>query len=475
MRSMMLPDVRSNGAVAPEIDPDTWDIEAVEALLTRLHLQHVGGDAIACHATVMELNKHLHLVRLIVPQHSLWTINPYHRCDFRCSYCSVFAQGGAVPVLTGEAFRRRLRLELRVVPPDHHTALSSMCDAYVPAEASLGVARAAIEELIASGRCVHVVTKGITVLRDADLLRRARCGRVEVSLCTLNEDLAAVLEPGAPSPTQRLALVRALSREGVDVGIMIAPWIPGVTDVAAIAAAAGAERRVTISPLKCNASGAKLKLAGRTYTQQAVNRRYREERDRFRGNRSLQWEPPWQFDDHYSLRYRPLSFEEADGIIRSPEPAASRTQRFLAVLAAHGVWSGAGRIHRALYRISRGRIGHRLGSATFLLLTTRGRRSGLPRTVPLAYVEDGPGWIVVAANGGADRDPAWLLNLRADRSATVQVGTTRTTVTSREASAAERVHLLTLARFQSFLHRVLHRYYERMTPRSLPVVILQRR
>src|SRR5262249_35850328 len=162
-------------------------------------------------------------------------------------------------------------------------------------------------------------------------------------------------------PAQRLALVQALADEGVDVGIMIAPWIPGVTDVAAIAAAATAERRITISPLKCNASGAKLKLAGRTYTQQAVNRRYREERDRFRGKRSIKWEAPWQFGDHYSPRYLPLSFEEADGIIRSPEPAASRAQRFLAVLAAHRVWARAGRIHTALYRTSRGRIGHRLG------------------------------------------------------------------------------------------------------------------
>jgi deazaflavin-dependent oxidoreductase (nitroreductase family) len=298
---------------------------------------------------------------------------------------------------------------------------------------------------------------------------------VEVSLCTLDEERAAVLEPGAPSPAQRLALVRALAREGVDVGIMIAPWISGVTDVAAIAAAATPERRLTISPLKCNASGAKLRLAGRTYTQQAVNRRYREERDRFRGRRSIKWEAPWQFSDHYSPRYLPLSFEEVEGIIRSPEPAASRAQRFLTVLAAHRVWARAGRIHTALYRISRGHIGHRLGVAFFLLLTTRGRRSGRPRTVPLAYVEDGPLWVVVAANGGADRNPAWSLNLRADRSATVQVGATRTTVTSREASAAERIRLLMLARSQSFLHWDLHRYYDRMTPRSLPVVVLQRR
>ncbi len=47
------------------------------------------------------------------------------------------------------------------------------------------------------------------------------------------------MEPGAPSPAERLALVRQLADEGVDVGVMVAPWIPGVADVAAVLAAAG--------------------------------------------------------------------------------------------------------------------------------------------------------------------------------------------------------------------------------------------
>jgi DNA repair photolyase len=313
---------------APAGDPVAWNLEAVRALMIRLSIQHKDGDAVACHATITDLNTHLRLVRLIVPQHELWTINPYNRCDFRCTYCSVYAQGRAVPVLTGDAFRRRLRLELQVVPPGHHTAFSSMCDAYVPAEAHFGVSRVAIEELIAAGRCVHVVTKGTTVLRDVDLLRVARCGKVDVSLCTLDRNLAAVLEPGAPPPDERLSLVEALAAAGIDVGIMIAPWIPDVTDVAAFAAAARPAQRITISPVKCNAPGARLKLAGRVLTQQTVNRRYREERERFHGNRALKWEAPWRFADHYSSRYLPLTFEEVDGVVRSPEPTPSRTQQF---------------------------------------------------------------------------------------------------------------------------------------------------
>jgi deazaflavin-dependent oxidoreductase (nitroreductase family) len=461
----------TTGVARRAVDPDARDIEAARGLLRRLYDQHEAGDNIGCHFTALEIPRYLRLVRLIVPQHPLWSVNPYRHCDFRCRYCSVHAQGVAVPSLTGDALRRRLRLELQVVPPEHHTVLSAMCDAYVPAEAHIGIARIAMEELIATGRCVHVVTKGATVLRDADLLRRARCGKVEVSLCTLDEGLAAALEPGAPPPAERLVLVRALAAAGVDVGISLAPWIPGVTDVGAVLDAVGPERRITISPLKCNAAGPTLELAGRRYTQQSVNGRYRQERERFRGCPSLRWESPWQFSNHYLRSYQPLTFGDVDGSIRSPEPEPRMAQRFLALLASHGVWHRVARVHAALYRASRGHIGRSAAGITYLLLITRGRRSGRPHTVPLPYAMDGPRWLVVASNGGADRDPAWLHNLRADTSATVQVGRARTTVTARVATTWQTRRLWPMLQSANPL---LGRS-QQLTARSLPVVILEPR
>jgi F420H(2)-dependent quinone reductase len=260
-------------------------------------------------------------------------------------------------------------------------------------------------------------------------------------LCTLDAELAAVLEPGAQPPNERLSLVEALAAAGIDVGIMIAPWIPGVTDVAAFAAAAGPARRITISPLKCNASGAKLKLAGRTYVQQTVNRLYREERERFRGWPSLKWEAPWQLSDHYSNRYLPLSFEQAAGVIRSPEPA-ERWRGLLRLMASSRLWRCASRVHATVYRLSGGRVGHRIGRRRHLLLTTWGRRSGRPHVVVLSYFQDGPRWVVMATNAGADRDPVWLLNLRADANATVRVGRLQIPVKARPTSGPERFHFV---------------------------------
>jgi deazaflavin-dependent oxidoreductase (nitroreductase family) len=60
-----------------------------------------------------------------------------------------------------------------------------------------------------------------------------------------------------------------------------------------------------------------------------------------------------------------------------------------------------------------------------LLLRTTGRRSGATRTNGLVYARDGGDFLVVASNGGADRDPAWLHNVRADPAVEMQVGRDR--------------------------------------------------
>jgi F420H(2)-dependent quinone reductase len=72
-------------------------------------------------------------------------------------------------------------------------------------------------------------------------------------------------------------------------------------------------------------------------------------------------------------------------------------------------------LHRALVRISGGRVGLRAPGDTFglLRLTTLGRRSGQPRAAIVGYYEDGPNLVTLAMNGWAEADPAWWLNLQA--------------------------------------------------------------
>ncbi|MHB8220901.1 MAG: nitroreductase family deazaflavin-dependent oxidoreductase [Acidimicrobiales bacterium] len=79
-------------------------------------------------------------------------------------------------------------------------------------------------------------------------------------------------------------------------------------------------------------------------------------------------------------------------------------------------------VHRRLYRLTGGLIGHRSPAGPMLLLTTTGRRTGELRTTPLLYMPDGDDVIVVGSNGGRDQPPGWLLNLEAHPAASIQVG-----------------------------------------------------
>lgn len=79
--------------------------------------------------------------------------------------------------------------------------------------------------------------------------------------------------------------------------------------------------------------------------------------------------------------------------------------------------------HTAVYRRTGGWLGRRMtGLVRSLLLETTGARSGLTRTVALAYSTDGADHLVVASNFAADRPPAWLVNLRAQPRARIRVG-----------------------------------------------------
>ena len=84
------------------------------------------------------------------------------------------------------------------------------------------------------------------------------------------------------------------------------------------------------------------------------------------------------------------------------------------------------RIHQTIYEATRGTVGHRLIGVATLLLTSTGRRTGRPRVAALVYAKDDDGSLIVtASNGGADRSPGWLYNVKADGSVEVQIGRRR--------------------------------------------------
>jgi deazaflavin-dependent oxidoreductase (nitroreductase family) len=147
------------------------------------------------------------------------------------------------------------------------------------------------------------------------------------------------------------------------------------------------------------------------------------------------------------------------------------TRRALKFFGESGLWKVINRVHTALYRGTGGIIGAHAVGLQSLLLTTTGRRSGAARTVALTYVPDGDDYVVVASNGGADRHPAWWLNLRETPRATVQVGRDVIPVVASVADQHERARLWPkLTEANPFYTR-----YEELTHRPIPVVILRPR
>lgn len=133
-------------------------------------------------------------------------------------------------------------------------------------------------------------------------------------------------------------------------------------------------------------------------------------------------------------------------------------------------WLAFTRAHCAVYRGTRGLVGGNLIGIRMLLLTTVGRKTGKSRTLPLAYVEYEDAYVVVASNGGAEKPPAWYLNLRAAERARVQVGGERFEVEWSHAPREERMEYW--RRLQASIPA--YRLYRTRTDREIPIVRLRR-
>jgi deazaflavin-dependent oxidoreductase (nitroreductase family) len=129
-----------------------------------------------------------------------------------------------------------------------------------------------------------------------------------------------------------------------------------------------------------------------------------------------------------------------------------------------------GQEHIDRYRATDGEDGHDWQGTKALLLTTKGRKSGEPRTAPLIYGQSGDKYLVVASKGGADDPPAWYLNLQADPEVEVQVLGDRFKARARDASPDEKPELwkTMTAEWPAYDE------YQQKTDRQIPVVVLER-
>ena len=128
------------------------------------------------------------------------------------------------------------------------------------------------------------------------------------------------------------------------------------------------------------------------------------------------------------------------------------------------------RAHVWIYLRTDGRLGARLLRVPAALITTTGRRSGLPRTTATLYLRDGDRVVLPASFGGRDHDPAWYLNVSADPVVDVQVRRDRRRMRARDATPEE------CARYWPALTEMYppYRGYREAAERPIPLVVCER-
>jgi DNA repair photolyase len=173
-----------------------------------------------------------------------WTVNPYRGCEFACKYCYARYTHEFMELRDGVDFERKiyikqqaawlLRRDLRRVKKGESIAIGTATDPYQPAERRAEITRAVLEELaLHHGLDIGIVTKSNLVLRDAGLLRCVAEHNqlfVNITITTLDVELARMLEPRAPRPDLRMDAMKQLNLAGVPAGVICAPVVPGITD-----------------------------------------------------------------------------------------------------------------------------------------------------------------------------------------------------------------------------------------------------
>jgi DNA repair photolyase len=173
-----------------------------------------------------------------------WSLNPYTGCEHRCAFCyvrafelradrpsddrygrSIRVKVNVAGVLRGELSRRSWRKESIVI--------GAATDPYQPAEGRYRLTRQCLEALRDFSNPAAMITRGPMIVRDIDVLselsRRADM-HITFSIPTVDDDVWRKTEPGTAHPRQRLRAIEKLVIAGIDVGVGMAPILPGLSD-----------------------------------------------------------------------------------------------------------------------------------------------------------------------------------------------------------------------------------------------------
>src|SRR5437588_7946983 len=175
---------------------------------------------------------------------SIWTLNPYRGCEFGCKYCYARYAHEFMELRDPELFEQKIyakqfhadlfRAEVRRLKLGESIWIGTATDPYQPAERRFRITRSMLEVFAGErGFDLGVTTKSDLVSRDAELMvkiARRSVIRVHMTITTLDESLARLLEPLAPRPSLRLAAIRKLTEAGIPVSVLAHPVMPLIND-----------------------------------------------------------------------------------------------------------------------------------------------------------------------------------------------------------------------------------------------------
>lgn len=164
-------------------------------------------------------------------------LNLYRGCQHHCIYCDslsacyqiddfdrdVLVKVNAPDLLERELAHKRVKGTI---------GTGSMNDPYMPIEAEYQLTRRVLGVIAGRRFPVHIITKSSLVARDLDLLQQISqvYAAVSFTLTTPADDLARLIEPGAPLPSERLVAMRTLADAGILTGVTLMPLLPFLED-----------------------------------------------------------------------------------------------------------------------------------------------------------------------------------------------------------------------------------------------------
>ncbi len=173
-----------------------------------------------------------------------YSINPYQGCEHGCVYCYARNTHPFWGYSAGLDFETKILVKKNAPDLLHQflskpnwkgdtIVLSGNTDCYQPIESKLKITRSLLKVFLSFRHSTGVITKNSLIQRDLDILSdlaRQNLVHVIISITTLDEALRQKLEPRTATIKQRLQTIAHFSKEGIPVGVMVAPIIPGLND-----------------------------------------------------------------------------------------------------------------------------------------------------------------------------------------------------------------------------------------------------